>query len=133
MRVRLGLCLVSLSLLAATASAQTPDWSQATSVEVDLSNFKFEPDTLSLKAGQPYVLHLVNKAGSGHDFEAKAFFAAAMVSPDDKAAVGDGSIELAGNGSRDIHFVAPAAGDYEIHCTHFMHASFGMKGRITVQ
>jgi plastocyanin len=138
MRVCLRLCLLPLSLLAGSllagaASAQTHDWSHATQVEVDLWNFKLDPDVLNLQAGQPYVLHLVNKSDAGHNFQAKAFFAAAQIAPEDKAAVGQGTVDLAGNSSRDLHLVAPAAGDYEAHCSHFMHSTMGMKGHILVK
>ncbi len=131
--VRLSLICLSLSLLAGAGWAQTGGGAPAPSVEIDLWNFKLDPDAVTLKAGQPYVLHLVNKSDARHNFEAKAFFAAAQVAPEDKAVVGQGTIDLAGNSSRDVHLVAPAAGDYEAHCTHFMHAALGMKGKILVR
>jgi len=79
------------------------------------------------------VLHFVNTAKGGHDFSAKAFFAAAEVAPEDRALVAKGSVELSGGQSADVHLTAPAAGSYEAHCSHFMHASLGMTGMILVQ
>jgi len=124
--------LSAIALLALTAS-QAPAQAGPEQVEIDLSNFKFTPSTIMLQHGQPYVLHFVNTAKGGHDFSAKAFFAAAEVAPEDRALVAKGSVELSGGQSADVHLTAPAAGSYEAHCSHFMHASLGMTGMILVQ
>ena len=122
------LSAAALLALAGAASAQTgPE-----QVEIGLSNFKFSPSTITLQHGQPYVLHFANTAKGGHDFSAKAFFDAAAVAPEDRAAVAKGEIELQGGQSVDIHLTAPAAGTYEAHCSHFMHSTFGMIGKIVV-
>jgi uncharacterized cupredoxin-like copper-binding protein len=123
------LSAAALLALAGPAAAQTgPE-----RVEIGLSNFKFTPSTIMLQHGHPYVLHFANTAKGGHDFSAKAFFDAAAVAPEDRAAVAKGEIELQGGQSADIHLTAPAAGTYEAHCSHFMHSTFGMTGKIVVQ
>ena len=124
--------LLSL-LLAAPAAVAAQGSSGAAQVEIDLSNFKFTPSAVALQAGKPYVLHLVNKASGGHDFRAKTFFAAARVAPDDAAKIRNGEVELDGGESADIHLIAPAAGSYPLDCSHFLHATFGMKGSIDVR
>lgn len=118
--------LLALSALALTASAQPQR------IDVELSNFRFAPATIAMTHGRPYVLHLANRARGSHDFVAKGFFAAASVAPGDRARITDGSVELDGGESVDIHLTAPAAGSYEVHCSHFMHSAFGMKGKIVV-
>ncbi|MET0309567.1 MAG: cupredoxin domain-containing protein [Sphingomonas sp.] len=123
MFLRLVLPIAALALTAAV---------QPQRIDIQLSNFKFAPDTIKLVHGQPYVLHLENKAGGSHDFVAKTFFAAAAVAPGDKAKIANGSVELEGGDSADIHLTAPAAGSYEVHCSHFMHTTFGMTGKIVV-
>lgn len=110
-----------------------PDWSQAETVEIDLTNFAFAPAQLQLKPGVVYRLRFVNKTSGGHDFTAKAFFDAAAIDPEDEAAVHNGMVMLAGNKSADIRLMAPKAGRYEARCTHFMHAGLGMKGEVIVQ
>ncbi|MES1974895.1 MAG: cupredoxin domain-containing protein [Pseudomonadota bacterium] len=125
--IRPVLFALALSVAASTAAAQSPD-----SVEIDLSNFRFTPATITLHHGQPYVLHFVNKAGGGHDFVSKGFFAAATVEPRDRAALSKGGVSLDGGQSIDIHLTAPAPGRYEAHCSHFLHSSFGMTGAIVV-
>lgn len=119
---------VALALLVAPAAAQSPV--EATRIDVAMANFKFTPATIPLKSGQPYVLHLTSKGA--HSFSAKAFFAAATVAAGDRAKIADGKIEVGDGKSVDIHFVAPKAGSYEIHCTHFFHANQGMKGAFAV-
>lgn len=129
------LCLVLAASAAAAAgaipAAASPDWSHAARAEVVLSNFSFAPSTIHLRAGQPVILHLVNRSGSGHDFTAPAFFAAAQLRPSDRAAVEEGSIELRGHQSRDIALV-PRAGHYRLKCDHMFHKTFGMTGAIVV-
>ena len=124
---------LSAVALLALAGAQAPAQASPERVEIDLSNFKFTPSTITLRQGQPYVLHFVNTAKGGHDFAAKAFFDAATVAPEDRAAIAKGEIELRGGQSADVRLTAPVAGTYEAHCSHFMHSTFGMTGKIVVQ
>ncbi len=120
--------LLAPMFVGAPATAQD----KAERIEVTLSNFKFTPNMISLRHGQSYVLHLVNKAGGGHNFSAAKFFAAAEVVSADRAKITGGKIELAGGATADLHFTAPAAGSYEIKCTHALHAAFGMTGKFVV-
>jgi plastocyanin len=94
-------------------------------VEIVLANFKFAPETIRLKAGQPVTLHFVNQGSGGHNFSAPEFFSGV-------AGVTGGRIELGKGESRDV-LVTPRAGTYAVRCTHFLHTSFGMKGSIIVQ
>lgn len=120
------------ALLAAFASgAATGQPPQALTIE--MSNFKFNPSTLTLTRGRSYVLHFVNSASGGHDFVAKEFFASATIAPEDGAKVKKGEVELSGGESADVRLVANTPGTYKSHCSHFMHSSFGMTGRIVVQ
>lgn len=98
-------------------------------LEVRLSSFDFTPSTIRLAAGQPVVLHLVNNGGGGHNFAAPEFFAAAQrVS----GPVERGRVEVPGRRSVEIR-LTPARGSYRLRCTHTLHTSFGMTGRIVVE
>jgi len=98
-------------------------------VEVQLANFSFTPRAITLTAGRPVILHLVNNAGGGHNFSAPQFFAAATgVS----GAVHGGTVDVPGHQSVDIR-VTPSRGTYRLRCTHTMHTAFGMSGTITVR
>lgn len=120
--------IVTLSLLAAAPAAAQP-----TAIEVHLSNFKFEPKAIELKADTDYALTLINDGGGGHSFSSKDFFAAARVDAADLISMKDGTIEVPGNGSRTIHFHTGSAGTYKAKCTHAFHSGFGMKGEIIVR
>jgi uncharacterized cupredoxin-like copper-binding protein len=119
---------LALGLLLFTSAAAT---AQPATVAVQLSNFKFAPSALHLRAAQPVTLHLQNASGSGHNFSAPQFFAAAKVDPRSAPLIHNGTVELKGHQSADIALV-PAAGTYPVKCSHPLHAAFGMKGKITV-
>ncbi len=125
-----------LALMLTLASFSVPAFSQPgvpERVEIDMSSFKFMPATITLRHGQAYTLHFVNRSGGGHDFTAPAFFGAAQVNAADRGVVGGGAVKLGGHGVADVHLIAPAAGRYSAHCAHFMHSTLGMKGTIVVQ
>ena len=98
-------------------------------VEVQLANFSFTPRAITLAAGRPVILHLVNTAGGGHNFSAPQFFAAAT---NVSGPVNEGSVEVRGHQSVDIT-LTPSRGTYRLRCTHTMHSTFGMHGTITVE
>ena len=103
--------------------------SQAPVKMVELSSFAFAPRTITLAAGKPVSLTFVNRSRDAHDFTAKRFFASAKVIGGSAV---NGEIELKGGQSRTITLV-PVAGRYSVHCGHFMHKQFGMRGEIVVR
>jgi plastocyanin len=125
--------LFILALGATTSVAQTPDWSQAKPLTIELSSFKFTPSAETLQHGTVYKIHFVNKSSGGHDFVAKEFFAGSMVAPEDRAKLTNGGIDVEGGGSVDVRLIPNKTGSFKVHCSHFMHSSFGMTGTITVQ
>lgn len=98
-------------------------------IEVRLSNFDFSPSAITLAAGRPVVLHLVNAGGGGHNFSAPQFFAAAASV---SGPVRRGAVEVPGHQSVDIR-LTPARGTYRLRCTHTLHSAFGMNGQIRVE
>jgi len=108
------------------------DFAQANTVEVRLSSFRFTPESITLEAGKPVALHIVDTASGGHDFTAPEFFAAAQIAREDAATVTEGQVELHGGQSATVHLV-PAAGTYKLTCTHFGHDALGMSGTIIVK
>jgi plastocyanin len=101
-------------------------------VTVQLSNFKFVPSTIQLRAGTPTILRLQNASRGGHNFSAPDFFAAARVEGKSAAVVRKGTVEVPRRGTVDISLV-PVAGSYRVKCTHTLHSTFGMKGTILVR
>jgi uncharacterized cupredoxin-like copper-binding protein len=119
----------ALVLAPFAAAAQT-----AEPITVSLSNYAFRPSAISLKAGQTYRIHFVNEAGKGHDFSAPEFFAASTIAPEDRAKLEDGKeVEIEGGQAVDVTLTPNRAGTFPVTCTHFLHATFGMKGQIVVQ
>lgn len=116
------------ALAASSANAQA-----TATVPVQLSNFRFTPNQIVLEHGQPYVLRLTNASSGGHNFAAGSFFGRASIAAADQTLIKNGSVEVPAGQVREIHLVAPGPGQYDIKCTHFLHASFGMRGTIVVQ
>lgn len=129
--------VLGLLLAIAVASAPSSVWPQPVqgsnvpTTTIRLSNFAFNPDQVTLRAGVPVRLHLVNDASGGHDFSAPGFFAASTFPSG--SAPPRGLIEVPAGGSADIVVMPGAPGTYKFECTHFLHSLFGMTGRIIVQ
>jgi uncharacterized cupredoxin-like copper-binding protein len=122
--------LAAAALAAAPVSSTTP----AERIDVILSNFEFTPEVITFRHGEPYHLHLRNASSGGHSFKAEAFFADASMAPEERARIAGGKIELGGGETFDLMLTAPAApATYEVKCTHFLHAAFGMTGKIVVE
>ena len=132
--------LAAIALLAACASSRpiqpqlapaSVSFGGAQQQRVELANFDFTPRESHLRAGRPYELVMANIGSGGHDFASPKFFAAAQVRADDAVMVAEGEVEVPGGATRTVHLV-PAAGEYELVCTHVGHALLGMKGKIVV-
>lgn len=119
----------ALSILAASPAATQPT-AQATPQQVTITiySFGFAPSPIRLAAGRPVTLTFVNRSGSSHDFTAPGFFAASAITA---GTAPNGEVELAGHETKSIT-LTPHAGTFHAHCSHFMHAMFGMKDLIIV-
>ena len=129
--VLLAACATSQSITPQIAPAST-SFADAQRIEVRLDDFKFEPSTVHLPAGKPIVLALTSVSGNGHNFAAPTFFAAAQVAQSDAVVIADGKVEVAGGDTVEIRLI-PAAGGYNVDCTHLGHAVLGMTGSIVVR
>ena len=118
--------LIAISLAASAATAQPAP----RPVEVQLSSFDYTPEVIRLRAGEPVVLRLVNSGRGGHNFSAPEFFAAARL--DDARAVRRGAIEVPSRQTLTVR-LTPARGSYRLRCTHTLHSTLGMRGRILVE
>lgn len=127
MRV-IPLALAALALSVPVTAAEAP-----AKVTVTLANFSFTPADLHLHAGQPVTIHFVNDGSGGHDFTAAEFFAAATMDAANRARVdgAKGRVSLGKGESRDVT-LTPRAGTYKVHCSHFMHSTMGMTGKLVV-
>jgi len=123
--------LLLAAALAITAPVLAAD--QAAKAEVVMANFSFTPETLHLHAGQSVTIHFVNNGSGGHDFTAAEFFSAATMDAANRTKVGGakGRVSLGKGESVDIT-LTPKEGDYPAHCSHFLHSTMGMTGKILV-
>ncbi|MGL3820517.1 plastocyanin/azurin family copper-binding protein [Sphingopyxis sp. R3-92] len=128
----LSLAAVALTL-AVPAAIPVTAAEQTDKVTVAMANFNYAPADLHLKSGRSTTIHFVNNGSGGHDFTAPEFFAAATMDASNRAKVGGtkGRVSLGKGESLDVT-LTPAAGSYKVHCSHFMHSSLGMKGKISV-
>jgi plastocyanin len=78
-------------------------------------------------------LHFVNTAAKSHNFTAGEFFASSTVAPEDQSRVAKGAVELDEQQSADVRLVPNTPGSYNVHCSHFLHESFGMTGKVIVE
>jgi len=113
----------ALSVLAGSPAAAQPAVQT-----IALWSYGYSPRPIHLKAGRPVRLVFVNRSGNGHDFTARAFFARSRILSGD---VRGGKVELRARQSKTVTLV-PAAGTYEVHCTHFLHTQRGMTDTIVV-
>ena len=124
--------LLSAAQAQNTPTGVAPDWANAQTVQLDMANFAFTPNTLQFSANKPYDLRLTNKAGHGHSFDAPEFFAAVGVAPEDRAKVVKGEVEVEGGQTVDVKFMPTVSGAYKFHCSHFAHAILGMTGDVVI-
>jgi plastocyanin len=115
--------MAALSVLVAAPAAAQP-----AQLTVALFNFGFGPQPIHLAAGRPVTLRLVNQSGSSHDFVAPGFFQHARILA---GAAPGGAVDLDGHESATITLI-PAAGTYQVHCSHFLHKQMGMTDTIVV-
>lgn len=125
--------LISLSAITTLPGSAVIAESALTRTEITLSNFSFTPSDIHLHAGKKVTLHFVNTGSGGHDFTAPEFFAGAQMDPATRTKLGKkGKVSLEKGQSADIT-LTPNAGSYKAKCSHFLHAGFGMTGKITVE
>jgi uncharacterized cupredoxin-like copper-binding protein len=126
------LILISCLFGVPAAAAQLPRSNVAPAVEVELSDFQFSPRSIHLRSGDRVVVLLANRTGSGHNFSAPEFFAAAQVDPASMSHVQHGTVEVPKHSTVAIVLV-PAAGRFLLKCSHPLHSTLGMKGVIVVE
>jgi uncharacterized cupredoxin-like copper-binding protein len=117
--------------MARQAAAPSLEWNSAPAITVRMSDFAFEPEHLSLRAGMPVRLVLVNDSGSEHNFSAPALFANSAFGPG-SAPLADGAVTVAAKHTVELQLVPVKPGDYPLDCTEMLHSMFGMSGSIEV-
>lgn len=126
----------------AEARAASVDWSQARTLPVTLTEYRFEPSRLVFLQGQPYRLHLENRGSRTHTFTAVRFFQSiapwtlATWTPDGPQGTVRSprleTIEVAPGTAKDLLFLPVTVGQYPLTCSILLHDTFGMTGAIAI-
>ena len=112
---------LALLLWAAAACGGSGASQPAGSIKVTMSEFKFDPSSISVKPGKS-TFFLVNSGSVAHDM---------VIEKQDGSRVASSELVQAGNSS--VFTVDNlAAGSYRIVCTQPGHESAGMKGTLSV-
>jgi uncharacterized cupredoxin-like copper-binding protein len=113
------------------------DWDSKKTLRIALGEMFFEPKNLTLVAGQPYVLELVNNGKVKHEFAAGQFFRSAAIRKVESAssevkAPFFNEVEVFAGKSVELFVIPVLPGTYEMLCEIAGHREAGMEGTITV-
>jgi len=113
------------------------DWDAAKTVRIELGEMFFKPKNISVEAGKPYVLELVNTGKVKHEFSAAKFFRSAAT----RKVESDSSevkvpffteIEVLAGKTVKLFVIPVVPGAFEMLCELPGHREAGMEGTITV-
>jgi uncharacterized cupredoxin-like copper-binding protein len=121
----------------ASAFVDAADWDAAEKVTIELSEFAFAPNQITLEAGKPYILELVNVGDVKHEFTAGDFFRSVATR---KAETAESEvkvpyfteIEVFAGKSVELFLIPLLPGTYDLVCEIEGHFEAGMFGTITV-
>lgn len=120
------------------ASARLPgrpaavDWPHARMLHIAMRDYRFVPDRLVLRRGQPYRLIFANRAKSEwHEFTAPEFLRSAALGNPNVLDSSHSELAVAPGAVRELDLVPRKAGRYGFYCSD--HDWAGMDGRITVE
>lgn len=128
LRGRLGVGIVALAF--PTSGNAADQWAHPAPLTVVMVDNRFEPDHITLHAGQTYELRLENHGTDLHEFTAPTFFKAARVR--DKKLLSNGGTDVVVQSGKSVRvlLIAPAKGHYDLTCAD--HDWDGMVGSIIV-
>jgi uncharacterized cupredoxin-like copper-binding protein len=113
--------------------------SKTRTVAVVMQEFKFAPNALTLKAGQPVVLRFTNRGKVRHEFVSPDLFHAARSISVSGATLEEGDeVHVAPGATVSIRLTPTRAGTHQFWCavkradTGKLHRDLGMRGVITV-
>jgi uncharacterized cupredoxin-like copper-binding protein len=119
------------------ALVQAADWDTREELTVDLAEFSFTPSEITLTAGQPYVIKVVNVGEVKHEFTAEDFFGSiAFRKAEDASGEFKGpaprEVEVFAGAEIEMYLIPTEPGTYDLVCEIEGHFEAGMFGTITV-
>jgi uncharacterized cupredoxin-like copper-binding protein len=126
--------LILLIGLLLTACGSSSSSGSGHSINVTMSDFKFEPETVNVAAGKPVTVTLKNTGSVQHTWSVMSNPVNGSYSDADKASILFSSDTVAPGGEKKVNFTAPTTpGDYQIICTEPGHLEAGMVGHLMVK
>jgi len=113
------------------------DWDTKKTVTIDMSEFAFTPKDITLEAGQPYVLEVVNTGTVKHEFTAEDFMRTVAMRKAETAETEVKvpfftEIEVFAGKKAELFLIPLIPGTYQLVCEIEGHYEAGMFGTITV-
>ncbi len=119
------------------ALVKAAEWDAKKTLTIDLTEFAFTPKDITLEAGQPYVLEVVNKGTVKHEFTAEEFFGSVAFRKAEDAsgefkAPAPREVEVFAGAEIELYLIPTQPGTYDLVCEIEGHFEAGMFGTITV-
>jgi uncharacterized cupredoxin-like copper-binding protein len=116
---------------------EAADWDTKKTVTIDMSEFAFTPKDITLEAGQPYILEVVNTGTVKHEFTAGDFFRTVATRKAETAETEVKvpfftEIEVFAGKKAELFLIPLIPGTYKLVCEIEGHFEAGMFGTITV-
>ncbi|MDO8483458.1 MAG: cupredoxin domain-containing protein, partial [Candidatus Limnocylindrales bacterium] len=113
------------------------NWDTVKTVTIEMSEFAFAPKDITLEAGQPYILEVVNKGTVKHEFTAGDFFRTVATRKAETAETEVKvpfftEIEVFAGKKAELFLIPLIPGTYKLVCEIEGHLEAGMFGTITV-
>jgi len=124
-----------LSLMLAACGGAVQDIAPATSLSVEMSEFKFSPASMLVVAGQEITLDLRNDGAIEHEFTILKKGVTAQIPFDREKQAADILVEytLGANKNAQFKFTLPDAGEYQVICGIQGHMEAGMVATLTAK
>jgi uncharacterized cupredoxin-like copper-binding protein len=106
-------------------------WNDPENLIVDLVDYAFKPERLTIHRDTPTRLRLINTSESIHDFTAADFFRAVELRDGSMLGSSGIGITVEPHQEKDVDLVAHVPGDFGLICAD--HDWAGMTGHITVE
>ncbi|MBX3035713.1 MAG: cupredoxin domain-containing protein [Anaerolineales bacterium] len=129
---------ISVLVLSACASSNAVP---VTEITVDMNEFLYEPAEITIPAGQPVELILINNGAQEHDFVVKEISVTGVQKEGDSGGAHhahgsdvdfDLHISTSAGGTSKLTFTATEPGTYKIFCSIQGHEIAGMIGELIV-
>lgn len=129
-------CLLLLCAILLAACGSSAPGAAAPTITLTTTEFRFNPNALTLKAGEPTTILLKNTGQTLHDFTIVS--GPGIPTPEPHTGADHinerRSYHIAADSNREAQLIVTLApGAYEFICSVEAHATLGMKGTLTVQ